>query len=143
MNHQLWVLDTDTVSLIQRGSEVLRQRLLTTLPEQIAVTAITLFEQLRGRLADVNRAREGTSQLLQAYRRLQETVLHYCNVTVLPFDDVAATKLAELRKQKVRLSTQDLRIAAIVLSMDGILVTCNTRDFRKVPGLSIEDWNRA
>ena len=29
--NQLWVLDTDTVSLIQRGREALRQRLLTTL----------------------------------------------------------------------------------------------------------------
>jgi len=135
-------LDTDTVSLIQRGREALRRRLLTIPPEQIAVTVITLFEQLRGRLADVNRAREGSSQLLQAYRRLQETVAYYCSLMVLPFDDAAATQLTELRKQKVRLSTQDLRIAAIALSVDGILVTCNTRDFRKIPGLSIEDWSQ-
>jgi len=141
--NQLWVLDTDTVSLIQRGREALLKRLLTTPPEQITVTVITLFEQLRGRLADVNNAREGSLQLPQAYRRLQETVVYYCNVTVLPFDEAAATKLAELRKQKLRLSTQDIRIAAIVLSVDGILVTCNTQDFRKVPGLSVEDWSQA
>jgi tRNA(fMet)-specific endonuclease VapC len=73
---------------------------------------------------------------------LQETVLYYYNVTVLPFDGAAAIKLAEFRKQKVRLSTQDLRIAAIVLSVEGILMICNTRDFRKVPGLSVEDWSR-
>ena len=151
--NQPWILDTDTVSLIQRGRETLRRRLLTTPPEQIAVTVITLFEQLRGRLADVNRAREGSLQLFQAYRRLavhevtaerseQETVAYYCSLMVLPFDDAAATQLTELRKQKVRLSTQDLRIAAIALSVDGILVTCNTRDFRKIPGLSIEDWSQ-
>ena len=141
--NRLWVLDTDTVSLIQRGREALRQRLLITPPEQIAVTVITLFEQLRGRLADVNSAREGTLQLLQAYRRLQETAVYYCNVMVLPFDDAAEVQLMELREQKVRLSTQDLRIAAIVLSVDGILVMCNTRDFRQVPGLPFEDWSRA
>jgi predicted nucleic acid-binding protein len=62
--NQLWILDTDTVSLVQRGRESLRQRLLTTPPEQIAVTIITLFEQLQGRFADVNRAKEGTPQLL-------------------------------------------------------------------------------
>ena len=113
--NQLWILDTDTVSLIQRGREVLRQRLLITPPEQIALTVITLFEQLRGRLADINNAKENSLKLLQVYQRLQETVAYYCNVTVLPFDDVAAAQLAELRKQKVRISTQDLRIAAIVL----------------------------
>jgi len=70
--NQLWILDTDTVSLIQRGREALLKRLLTTPPEQIAVTVITLFEQLRGRLADVNNARESTLQFL----RRESTLIH-------------------------------------------------------------------
>lgn len=45
----------------------------------------------------------------------------------------------ELRVQ-VRVSTMDLRIAAIALSNNLIILTLNGKDFSKVPGLIIEDW---
>ncbi|WP_366839181.1 hypothetical protein [Nostoc sp. LPT] len=42
--------------------------------------------------------------------------------------------------QRIRIGTQDLRIAAITLSVNGILVTCNRKDFEKVTNLHLEDW---
>ena len=47
---------------------------------------------------------------------------------------------ADLRRQGVRISTMDLRIAAIAISRNLVLLTRNVSDFSKVPGLIIEDW---
>jgi predicted nucleic acid-binding protein len=52
------------------------------------------------------------------------------------------SKLAfAILNQKIRIGTQDLRIAAIALSVNGILITRNQRDFAKVPNLVFEDWS--
>ncbi|WP_292871598.1 type II toxin-antitoxin system VapC family toxin [Nostoc sp. LPT] len=44
-----------------------------------------------------------------------------------------------LRSQQVRVSTMDLRIAAIAISGNLVLLTRNVSDFCKVPGLVTED----
>lgn len=62
------------------------------------------------------------------------------NINVLDFDQEAYNCYTELVRQKVRIGTQDLRIAACVISLSGVLVTRNRRDFERVPGLRFEDW---
>jgi tRNA(fMet)-specific endonuclease VapC len=47
---------------------------------------------------------------------------------------------AELEAQGRRLDEPDLRVASIALSRDLILVTANTRHFRRVPQLKVENW---
>ena len=59
----------------------------------------------------------------------------YASIYVLPYDVEAQLRFAHLRRQPVRIGTQDLRIAAIALSKHATLVTRNRRDFAKVPGL--------
>jgi tRNA(fMet)-specific endonuclease VapC len=59
---------------------------------------------------------------------------------VLAFDANASIVFDGLVAKRTRIATMDLRIASIALSQGMTLLTCNTRDFSKVPGLVIEDW---
>ena len=136
----IYVLDTDTITLQQANRATILRHLEHIPPTHIFTTVITLREQIRGRLAVVDQVEEGAA-LIQAYTQLQATVDYFKQVHILPFTVEALARLQQLRLQKVRVGTQDLRIAAIVLSVGGILVTSNRRDFAKVPGLRIEDWN--
>ncbi len=61
-------------------------------------------------------------------------------MNLLEFNDAAYNYYQSLRQQKIQIGTQDLRIAAIALVNQAILVTRNYKDFRKVPNLSLQDW---
>ncbi len=62
----------------------------------------------------------------------------------LDFDSGAARAFGELRADLERKGTTigayDLQIAAIALTHDLTLVTHNTREFGRVPNLTLEDW---
>jgi tRNA(fMet)-specific endonuclease VapC len=54
----LYLLDSDHLSLHQRGHEPIRMNLLEIPPERICISVISVEELLRGRLAQVHRGRE-------------------------------------------------------------------------------------
>lgn len=136
----LFILDSDHLSLYQRGHEPIRQHLLIVPPEQIVITIISVEELMRGRLAQVRRATKPQARL-NAYHWLSETFDFLSHFTVLKYDSQAEAHFATLRAQKIRIGTQDLRIAAIALSQNATVVTRNRRDFGRVPGLKIKDWS--
>lgn len=65
-------------------------------------------------------------------------------LTRVPFTDEAATEFArikmELRVAGTPIGTMDLFIAAIVRSLEAVLVTNNQREFARVQGLRLADW---
>jgi len=134
-----WVLDTDHVSLFQQNYPILTERINAVNPEEIGVTVITLEEQFYGRLNGIRRA-NSPEKLISAYAKLSATWNYFATVNLLDFDLDASNCFAELLRQKIRIGTQDLRIAAVVMSRNAILVTRNRRDFERVPGLRFEDW---
>ena len=69
-----------------------------------------------------------------------ETVSFFNSVTVIPFDLVCEQKFQELREKRIRVGTQDLRIAVTALVHNVTVVTRNRRDFERIPGLVVEDW---
>lgn len=136
---RLYVLDTDHVSLLQKDHPQIVPHISTVGARSLAVTVITVEEQLRGWFKVIRRHSSG-SKLIWAYAGLRGAVEYFNTVRLLDFDQAAEARYGELRRQKIRIGTQDLRIAAIVLSVNAILVTRNRRDFAKVPGLVFEDW---
>jgi tRNA(fMet)-specific endonuclease VapC len=136
----LWILDTDHISLLQRGHPAVEQRIRSINLNDIAITIISVEEQLYGRLNNIRRAKSSET-LKTAYQGLYETLDDFKAANILQFNPTAISFYQELVRQKIRVGTQDLRIAAISLSVNGILVTRNQRDFAKVPNLVIEDWS--
>ncbi len=118
MTLQQYILDTDTVTYQQAGRESVLRRLAALSPDRVFTTVVTLREQLRGRLTAVDHAAEGPDLLL-AYDRLLATLRYFVHVNVLPFTPAAAATLQRLRDQRIRIGTQDMRIAAIVLAAGG------------------------
>jgi tRNA(fMet)-specific endonuclease VapC len=137
------ILDTDYMYELQYPNSVRGARLLGRLSavedSQLATTIVTYEEQMRGWLASINKQPAGISQV-EAYTSLLEVVQSYLGWIILLFDRLAAEQFHRLRSQKIRISTMDLKIAAIVLRQGATLLSANLRDFRQVPGLSVEDW---
>jgi len=71
---------------------------------------------------------------------MERILIGYAQAQVLPFDSAAAAVFDSLRVQKVRIGTMDLRIAAIALARNMIVLTRDSSDFGQVPRLHAEDW---
>jgi tRNA(fMet)-specific endonuclease VapC len=139
----MFVLDTDYMSLLERPttpiSERLRDRLAEIDAERRSTTIISFEEQVRGWMDYLSKA-QTIAKMIEAYRRLRVQLENYCRIQILDFDELSATRYQELRKQRIKVGSMDLRIAAIVISRDATLLSRNLKDFRRVPGLRVEDW---
>lgn len=137
-----WILDTDHLSLLQRGNQPLLDRMSFHKQDRFAIAIVTAEEQLRGRLSTISKASNPSSKLSLplAYENLRMTIESLQEFEQINFALQAESIYYELREQKVRIGTQDLRIASIVLANQATLLTRNDRDFSQVPNLVIEDW---
>ncbi|MEZ4862909.1 MAG: type II toxin-antitoxin system VapC family toxin [Caldilineaceae bacterium] len=137
----LYILDTDHISLFQKSHPQVAERAYNLSPEEIAVTVISAEEQIRGWLNAIRRAEVG-DRLTWGYLGLRLGIEFFNSIRVLDFNEAAFKQYLYLRSTKIRVGTQDLRIASIVLAQNGILVTRNRRDFGQVSGLNIQDWTQ-
>lgn len=129
-----WLLDTNAVSvLLNQRSPELTLRVASSPEAELYLCSVVKAELLYGAWKSVDPAK-GLAKLLPLFRRLKS----------LSFNDRAAESygriLAHLSAQGCRIGPNDTMIAAIALANNLTLVTHNTREFSRVPGLSIEDW---
>lgn len=139
----MYVFDTDHFSVLQDDPTAEQTRLLLRIGKhdlhEFFVPIIAFQEQIAGWNSLLNRATESPT-IVFAFRMLERLLDRFANSQVLPFDDRAATLFDELRHRRIRVGTSDLRIASIALSRGMVLLTRNTIDFVRIPGLKFEDW---
>ena len=55
-------------------------------------------------------------------------------------DEAVARQFEEMRRQKLRIGSMDLKIAATALVNNALLLSANLSDFERVPALRVENW---
>ena len=136
------LLDTNHLSALQRGNE-LAQRLLERLKAsdnwQIYAPIISVEEQFRGWL-NATRKYQGKDQELYAHAAIADLLTFYAEFLIAEFSQKEAAIFKELRKNFRRTGTMDLKIAAIGISNNALLLTENLKDFEEIPNLKCENW---
>jgi tRNA(fMet)-specific endonuclease VapC len=136
----LYILDTDTLTLLQEGHASVQARVAARRPDEIAITVMSVEEQLSGWYRRLRRAKK-PEDLAKVYDRLTIAVQALARLPILSFSPAAIHRARALQSQKLNVRKMDLSIAAIALEHDSTVVTRNVRDFRRVPDLKVEDWS--
>ena len=136
------LLDTDHITVLGMPKDSRYSALtgrMQSSGDGYATTVITLEEQARGWLAAIKRRPDVEAQVA-AYDRLLLLYRFLADWEIVAFDQRAASEFKRLRKAKVRIGSQDLKIAAIALVNGALVLSANLRDFQQVPGLRVENW---
>lgn len=129
-----YLLDTNTcIRFINGRSPGIRAKMLTVDDAEIAISVIVQAEMYAG---------SAKSQTPKRSREIQEEFFQ--RFVIIPFDRQAALVYGDIRahleKQGTPIGGNDLLIASTAIAHDLTLVTHNTREFGRVVGLRIEDW---
>ena len=121
------------MTIVREQPPILRKRLAEAHPSEIGLSAITYLELIYGAWKS------------SRYEAAYKTVVALRSVIqILPLDDSAADHYGRIRlaleKKGQIIGSNDLLIAAHALALDATLVTNNEKEFRRVPGLRVENW---
>ena len=138
------LVDTDHATFLkypesERGHRFIDRLAAVAPTEVVGVAIVTVEERMRGWLAVIAKERTALRQVV-GYRELVKLFEFYQEFEIVPFDEAAARQFDDLRTQRLRLGTMDLKIAATALVNHALLLSANRRDFERVPGLRVENW---
>ncbi|HET6573237.1 MAG TPA: type II toxin-antitoxin system VapC family toxin [Fimbriiglobus sp.] len=134
--------DTDVVSDLFNSVPGVVARMAALPAADLYVPIVVAEEVFRGRLDAIRKAQAGATRfsLEKAYEEFAKSLTDLRQFQTLPYTAAADALFKAWRTAKVRIGTQDLRIAAICLVHGAKLVTRNARDYAQVPGLNLEVW---
>ena len=130
----MYLLDTNIISYWMRGDQNLIARIRSHKPSELSISTITLAEILFGIQKSPIKKRERR-------QKIQRIASH---LKIYPFDEPAAhgyaTVRVHLEKTGQPISERDTQIASIGLANKLVVVTHNSKEFNRVPKLTVEDW---
>jgi tRNA(fMet)-specific endonuclease VapC len=135
-----FLFDTDHLTLYEYRHPLVTKRFAAQPADTVGVSAVTIEESLRGRLAFLSRAKNGAERV-QRYDYLLRTLAILCQLPRVQFDQPSENQFQQLLTLKLHIGRQDQKIAAIALANTLTLVTRNRRDFGQIPGLILDDWS--
>ncbi len=128
-----YLLDSNTCIHAMRGRASVVARMSAVSPNDIAVSSVTCYELYTGAAKCKNPQRERS-----------RVDLFVGALTHLGFDNVAATYAAafraELEARGEMIGPYDILVAGHACALGLTLITGNTREFARIPGLKFEDW---
>lgn len=129
-----YMLDTTTcIYIIKNKPEEVIRRFMSHDPDEICIFSVTYSELLYGI--------EKSAKPIQNRLAL---ILFLSPISILSYDTAVSEEYGRIRLALERAGTpigsMDLMIAAHALSKKLIIVTNNTREFERVPGLQVENW---
>ena len=130
----MFLLDTNIcIYLMKNRFPALTEKFMQTPPSELAISAVTVFELEYG----AAKSKWGT-------RTLENLRLFLSGFEIVPFDASDAVKAGQIRafleSRGLPIGVYDLEIAAQGLARGYTVVTHNTGEFSRVPGLVLEDW---
>lgn len=131
-----YLLDSDAwITLMRAKSPALSAKVHATNPADIVLCSVVLAELLYG-VHHAPPAKQAANMALVQQLRVQ--------FVSIPFDDPAAEQYgmvrADLAARGLPIGPNDLMIASIALARGITVVSHNTAEFGRVPGLLLEDW---
>jgi tRNA(fMet)-specific endonuclease VapC len=135
--------DTNVLTEILLGNPLFVARAANISTSQQAVPVIVIEEMIRGRLNIIRQAEAGKAKisLERAYTFFQDTFDDSRRLHILSYTALSDSLCQQWRQRGIRVSTHDLRIAAICVTHQAKLITRNRRDFELIPDLSVEFWD--
>ncbi len=135
--------DSDVLTDFLQGDVGVVSRMAAVPQSQRFLPVVVTGEAVRGRLNVIRQAEAGKGRidLPRAFELFERTLKACAAFNVLSYTAAAEAEFARLKGLKIRIGTNDLRIAAIAIAHGATLVTRNARDFALVPGLTLEIWN--
>jgi tRNA(fMet)-specific endonuclease VapC len=133
-----YLLDTDSYSHWQRNHPIMLAAMASHDTDVLAITIITVEELWDGWRAYLRKARQ-PDDLGIGYDRLTGTIRDLVPWNIRSFSAPCVHRFQTLKRMRLNVGSNDLRIAAIALELQAVVVTRNIADFRRVPGLNYEN----